>query len=87
MDLFSDDDIEEGVQPISHEDYQRLIKYLEENKIEKDNLNVLISVDGGINKNRAIECIESGVDILVIGSALTNNDSKSELLRYVKQQK
>ena len=30
MDLFSDDDIEEGVQPISHEDYQRLIKYLEE---------------------------------------------------------
>ena len=57
------------------------------NKIEKDNLNVLISVDGGINRNRAIECIESGVDILVIGSALTNNDSKSELLRYVKQQK
>lgn len=30
VDLFSDDDIEEGVQPISHEDYQRLIKYLEE---------------------------------------------------------
>ncbi|MFQ9192605.1 MAG: tyrosine-type recombinase/integrase [Agathobacter rectalis] len=29
VDLFSDDDIEEGVQPISHEDYQRLIKYLE----------------------------------------------------------
>ena len=57
------------------------------NKIEKDNLNVLISVDGGRNKNRAIECIESGADILVIGSALTNNDSKSELLRYVKQQK
>ena len=30
VDLFSDDDIEEGVQPISHEDYKRLIKYLEE---------------------------------------------------------
>ena len=30
VDLFSDDDIEEGVQPISHDDYQRLIKYLEE---------------------------------------------------------
>ena len=27
---YPDDDIEEGVQPISHEDYQRLIKYLEE---------------------------------------------------------
>ena len=30
MDLFSDEDIEEGVQPISHADYERLIKYLEE---------------------------------------------------------
>ena len=29
VDLFSDDEIEEGTQPISHEDYERLIKYLE----------------------------------------------------------
>ena len=32
VDLFSDEDIEEGVQPISHADYERLIKYLEEKK-------------------------------------------------------
>ena len=29
VDLFSDDEVEEGTQPISHEDYERLIKYLE----------------------------------------------------------
>ena len=28
MDLFSDDEVEEGIQPISHEDYERLIEYL-----------------------------------------------------------
>ena len=33
VDLFLDDDIEEGVPPISHDDYQRLIKYLEEKKL------------------------------------------------------
>ena len=29
VNLFSDDEVEEGTQPISHEDYERLIKYLE----------------------------------------------------------
>ena len=29
VDLFSDDEVEDGTQPISHEDYERLIKYLE----------------------------------------------------------
>ena len=29
VDLFSDDEVEEGTQPISHEDYERLIQYLE----------------------------------------------------------
>ena len=28
VDLFSDDEVEEGIQPISHEDYERLIEYL-----------------------------------------------------------
>ena len=29
VDLFSDDEVEEGTQPISHDDYEQLIKYLE----------------------------------------------------------
>ena len=28
VDLFSDDEVEEGIQPMSHEDYERLIEYL-----------------------------------------------------------
>ena len=28
VDLFSDDEVEEGIQPISHEDYEKLIEYL-----------------------------------------------------------
>ena len=53
-------------------------------KIDSLNLNVLISVDGGINNNSAKECIESGVDILVIGSALTNNSNKSDFISQIK---
>lgn len=53
-------------------------------KIDSLNLNVLISVDGGINNSSAIECIESGVDILVIGSALTNNSNKSGFISQIK---
>ena len=29
VDLFSDDETEEGIQPISHKDYEKLIAYLE----------------------------------------------------------
>ncbi len=49
-------------------------------KIIKDNLNVIISVDGGINETRAKECIESGVDMLVIGSALVNTSEKEKFI-------
>ena len=53
-------------------------------KIKELNLNVLISVDGGININSAPQCIESGVDILVIGSALTSSNNKEEFIRKIK---
>ena len=32
VDLFSDDEVEEGIQPISHEDYERLIEYRCQNR-------------------------------------------------------
>lgn len=53
-------------------------------KIINDNLNVLISVDGGINNNTAINCINSGVDILVIGSALVNSKDKKQFINSIK---
>ncbi len=59
------------------------IKKLRE-KIDSLNLNVLISVDGGININSAPLCIKNGVDILVIGSALTNNNCKEEFIKQIK---
>ena len=33
VDLFSDDEVEEGTQPISHENYEKLIKYLEKKNL------------------------------------------------------
>ena len=54
------------------------------NEILKRNLNVLISVDGGINNNSSIECIDKGADILVIGSALINNENKEKFINDVK---
>ncbi len=53
-------------------------------KIDSLHLNVLIAVDGGININSAPLCIENGVDILVIGSALTGNQNKSEFISKIK---
>jgi len=55
------------------------------NKIQKENLNVIISVDGGINKNRAKEVVRSGADMLVIGSALINESNKQQFIQFVKK--
>lgn len=55
------------------------------NKIKNDNLDVIISIDGGINNIRAIECLNSGVDMLVIGSALVNSENKEELIKNIKK--
>ena len=54
-------------------------------QIKKLNLNVLISVDGGINNNSASECKKNGVDILVIGSALSNSTDKIYFLENIKK--
>ena len=56
-------------------------------KIKNLNLDVLISVDGGINNNSASECIKNGVDILVIGSALANSTDKIDFLKNMKNYK
>ena len=65
--------------PESVEKIKKLKDYININ-----NLDVLISVDGGINNNSGIDCINAGVDILVIGSALTNNINNKELVYTLK---
>lgn len=52
---------------------QKLRKYIDDN-----NLNTVIEVDGGINDITSKKCIDSGVDILVSGSYITNSDNYQE---------
>ncbi len=53
-------------------------------QIDLLNLNVLISVDGGINNNSATKCKNSGVDILVIGTSLEKNNNREEFIKKCK---
>lgn len=53
-------------------------------QIDLLNLNVLISVDGGINNNSATKCKNSGVDILVIGTSLEKNNNREEFIKNCK---
>ena len=48
------------------------------NEINKQDVNVLISVDGGVNDITAKECLKSGVDILVVGQYLFGHDDFKE---------
>jgi len=44
------------------------------NKINEEKLNVLISVDGGVNDQTGPLCLKVGADILVVGQYLFGND-------------
>lgn len=60
------------------------IKYLRD-YIDKNNLNVLIEVDGGINETTSKIAKEAGVDILVAGSYLFNHDDINERVKKLKE--
>ena len=52
--------------------------------IKKTNLNVIISVDGGINNITGRKCIINGADMLVIGSSLSKSNNKSEFITNLR---
>lgn len=52
--------------------------------IKKNNLNVIISVDGGINNNTGVICVKNGADMLVVGSALINSNDKENFIKELK---
>ncbi len=56
-----------------------LRKYINDNK-----LNTVIEVDGGINDITSKECINSGVDILVSGSFITNNVNYQKQIDFLR---
>ncbi|MCL1875864.1 MAG: ribulose-phosphate 3-epimerase [Synergistaceae bacterium] len=47
-------------------------------------LNFLIEVDGGVNIQNAKKITDSGCDVLVMGSAVFNNDNPARYIRDVK---
>lgn len=54
-------------------------------KIKEENVDVLISIDGGINDRTAPDCITLGADILVVGKYLfTHDDFIERYQRLIK---
>lgn len=51
------------------------------NYIEKNNLELDIEVDGGINLNNADELKKAGSNILVVGSSLVNSENYTETVK------
>ena len=52
--------------------------------IDKENLNCLIEVDGGINDVTGKKCRKAGVDILVAGSYLYGHDDIKERVESLR---
>ena len=52
--------------------------------IDKENLNCLIEVDGGINAETGAKCRKAGVDILVAGSYLYGHDDIKERVESLR---
>ena len=53
--------------------------------INKNNYNVLISVDGGINDINISKIKKAGSDIVVVGSYITNNDDYQKKISKLKE--
>ncbi|MBE6749559.1 MAG: ribulose-phosphate 3-epimerase [Ruminococcaceae bacterium] len=53
------------------------------NEIERQGLNILLEVDGGINKETAADAVNAGADVLVAGSFLFS-DKMNENIAFLK---
>lgn len=65
------------------EDTYRKIGSLKE-MIVKQNLEVLIEVDGGVHAGNAVSLHAAGADVLVAGNAVFGHSSPSEMIRLLK---
>lgn len=52
--------------------------------IKERNLSVEIEIDGGINEETIVPCVEAGATILVAGSAIYNAPDKAKALQRIK---
>jgi len=72
-----------GGQGFIENSYQKIIDLKKE--ILAQNVNTLIELDGGINKNTIPKCSKNGADIFVAGSAIFNNDDKIKNYNLLKE--
>ena len=54
-------------------------------EIDSKKLNILISVDGGINRETGKQCVDAGVDILAAGSYLFKQKSMADEIKLWKK--
>lgn len=59
------------------------IKFFDDLRNENDDYNYLIEVDGGINLNNVESIRRAGCNVVVMGTALINSDSKKEVIDMV----
>jgi ribulose-phosphate 3-epimerase len=52
---------------------------------EKKGLNLEIEVDGGVNEETALLCVEAGATVLVAGSAVFNQSDRREAISRLKR--
>lgn len=57
----------------------RCIKHL----ITEQKRNTMLSVDGGLNLERALDCIRSGADRIIMGRAFFGSNQKKELVKEI----
>lgn len=60
------------------------IKYLKNLKNNNSNLKYEIEVDGGINKDTSKLCVEAGVEVLVAGTYIYNNQNRKQLIEEMQ---
>ena len=61
------------------------IKYLKDLKNKNSDLKYEIEVDGGINKETSKLCVEAGVEVLVAGTYIYNNQNRKQLIEEMQK--
>ena len=52
--------------------------------IKERNLSIEIEIDGGVDEETIIPCVEAGATILVAGSAIYGKENRAEALQRIK---
>jgi ribulose-phosphate 3-epimerase len=52
--------------------------------IKEKGLSIEIEIDGGVNEETIVPCVEAGATVLVAGSAIYNEDNRTKALQRIK---